>query len=100
MQIQSVVIHNSASKYRHNQGSTATSKRFRGFHASGVGADTTIGSGTRGEIMATTSTLRGSDAEETGGLDVVDVKRFLIGVNALLTNANSATTHSCNIFPI
>ena len=94
VQIQSVLIHDSAAKYRHNQGSTATSKRFRGFHSAGVGADTTISSGTRGEIMPTTSTLRGSDAEETGGLDVVDVKRFLIGINALLTNANSATTHN------
>ena len=42
--------------------------------------------------MPTTSTLRGSDAEETGGLDVVDVKRFLIGINALLTNANRLPT--------
>ncbi len=94
VQIQSVLIHNSALKYRHNQGSNATSKRYRGFHSAGVGADTTIISGTRGEIMPSTSTLRGTDSEETGGLDVSEVKGFLIGVNALLTNANNATAHN------
>jgi hypothetical protein len=94
VQIQSILVHNSAAKYRHNQGSTATSKKYRGFHSAGVGADTTISSGTRGEIMPSTSTLRGTDTEETGGLDVSDVKGFLIGVNALLTNANSAITHN------
>lgn len=94
VQIQSVLIHDSAVKYRHNQGSTATSKRYRGFHSAGVGADTTISSGTRGEIMPTTSTLRGSATEETGGMDVSEVKGFLIGLNSLLTNANSATTHN------
>ena len=94
VQIQSVLIHKSALKYRHNQGSTATSKRYRGFHSSGVNVITPISSGTRREIMPSTSTLRGTDTEETGGLDVSDVKGFLIGVNALLTNANNSTSHN------
>ncbi len=94
VQIQSVVIHNSALKYRHNQGSTATSKRYRGFHSAGVIGNTTFTSGVRNEIMPTTSTLRGTDTEETDGLNVSEVKGFLIGLNALLTNANSGTTHN------
>tara|TARA_E500000081_G_C5967739_1_gene276717 strand:- start:11 stop:703 length:693 start_codon:yes stop_codon:yes gene_type:complete len=92
--IQDIKVHDSAIKYRHNQGSNATSKRYRGFHSAGVIGNTAVTSGVRNEIMATTSTLRGTDAEETGGLNVSEVKGFLIGLNALLTNANSATTHN------
>lgn len=94
VQIQSVLVHDSALKYRHNQGSNATSKKYRGFHLDGVNTVASISSGTREEIMPITSTLRGTDSEETGGLNVSEVKGFLIGVNALLTNANSVTTHN------